>query len=347
MYPAGGPVPPGFAAVSVTFVSDRQAYVLGEAPCAHAPCTSVARTLDGGRSWRGVPAPRARLQPDPGSGGRIRPDSVRDLRFATGRDGYAFGAGLWTTHDGARSWRRLTGLGAVLDLATDGDTVYAVVARCAGGTWSCRDLRLLSSPVAVDAFGPDGLRFPAAAQGADGTVSTAGGTTVAVLNGTTFVRRGTGSWTRAVQPCRPLSGWVEPAASGRTLTAFCSEGAAGTTYLTIQQSTDGGQHWTTVTGQPVGLVNDGRSRTAVTVGSARVLAVAWANRLYGSRYGGLTVSRDGGHTWTNAALPRAGAGWRYVGARSASALVALADPAAAVLWTSDSAGRLWTAHPIR
>jgi len=51
---AGGPVPTGFVAWSVTFVSDRQAYALGDAPCHRPPCTSVVRTLDGGRSWRGV-----------------------------------------------------------------------------------------------------------------------------------------------------------------------------------------------------------------------------------------------------------------------------------------------------
>ena len=104
------------------------------------------------------------------------------------------------------------------------------------------------------------------------------------------------------------------------LTSFCSEGAAGTTYLTIQQSADSGRHWTTVPGQPVRLVNDGRSHTAIAAASARVLAVAWANRLDSGRYGGLTVSRDGGRTGTDAAVPKTGAGWRYIGARSATAL---------------------------
>ena len=75
-----------------------------------------------------------------------------------------------------------------------------------------------------------------------------------------------------------------------------------------------------------------------------MLAVGWAISEYG---GGLSVSRDGGRTWAAAPLPKAGAGWRYVGARSATALVALPDPPAAVLWTSGTAGRTWTARPIR
>src|SRR6204780_4708777 len=55
--PAGGPVPAGFAATSVTFVSEDEAFVLGTAPCAQAPCTSIVRTLDRGASWVGLPAP--------------------------------------------------------------------------------------------------------------------------------------------------------------------------------------------------------------------------------------------------------------------------------------------------
>jgi photosystem II stability/assembly factor-like uncharacterized protein len=54
--PSDGPVPARFAATSVTFVSADEAFVLGTAPCAHAPCTSVVRTLDRGQSWVGLPA---------------------------------------------------------------------------------------------------------------------------------------------------------------------------------------------------------------------------------------------------------------------------------------------------
>ena len=54
--PPGGPVPAGFTATSVTFVSAQEAFVLGTAPCSHVPCTSIVRTVDRGASWR---APRA------------------------------------------------------------------------------------------------------------------------------------------------------------------------------------------------------------------------------------------------------------------------------------------------
>ena len=84
-----------------------------------------------------------------------------------------------------------------------------------------------------------------------------------------------------------------------------------------------GRHWTPIPGQPVQLANEGRSHTSTTSASARLMAVARANPLYG---GGLSITPDGGRIWTRARLPKTGAGWRCVGARSATALVSLADP---------------------
>ena len=48
--PVGGPVPAGFRAVDLTWVSTDQGWALGTAPCAQAPCTSIVRTLDGGQT---------------------------------------------------------------------------------------------------------------------------------------------------------------------------------------------------------------------------------------------------------------------------------------------------------
>jgi len=143
------------------------------------------------------------------------------------------------------------------------------------------------------------------------------------------------------EPCRPLGGSVVAPASGATLTAYCAEGAAGSVYLTIRQSTDLGRHWITVPGTGLRLPN---GLTALTAGSATTLAAAAALPDLG---GGLAVSRDGGRTWSTVPTPGEHIGWRYVAARSATALVALVDPPATTLWTSDTAGRAWTVRPIR
>src|SRR5579871_1950592 len=93
---AGGPVPAGFAATSVTFVSVDEAFVLGTAPCAHAPCTSIVRTLDRGASWAGVPAPIVPLGSPYDFTGQA---AAWGIRFASPRQGYVFGNGLWATAD--------------------------------------------------------------------------------------------------------------------------------------------------------------------------------------------------------------------------------------------------------
>ena len=65
--------------VRVTFVSPDEAFVLGTAPCAHTPCTSIVRTLNRGASWRGLPAPVVPLsQPENGPA-----SAVWGIRFAT------------------------------------------------------------------------------------------------------------------------------------------------------------------------------------------------------------------------------------------------------------------------
>jgi hypothetical protein len=66
---SAGAVPAGFAATSVTWVSPDEAFVLGTAPCADAPCTSIARTLNRGASRTALPAPAVPVG-SPGEAGR-------------------------------------------------------------------------------------------------------------------------------------------------------------------------------------------------------------------------------------------------------------------------------------
>ena len=81
--PAGGPVPAGFRAASVTFVSTLEAFVLGTAPCKHAPCTSIVRSRDRGVSWRGLPAPVVPLVANMEAKALMEPTAIRDSLVAS------------------------------------------------------------------------------------------------------------------------------------------------------------------------------------------------------------------------------------------------------------------------
>ena len=114
--PRGGPVPRDFQPESFTAVSDDAWWVLGSAACSSPPCTSIVRSVDGGRSFVGIPAPRT--------------DRVTNLRFADSRDGYAYGTQLWSTHDGGATWTQVSAVpGEVNSLATGDGYVYATGAQ--------------------------------------------------------------------------------------------------------------------------------------------------------------------------------------------------------------------------
>ena len=330
----GGPVPTGFKAWSVTYVSGSQAFVLGNAPCRKAPCTSLVRTLDGGRTWRGVPAPVAPLPPV-NLASSTSTATVQNVRFAGPSVGYAFGGGLWSTHDAARTWHKVALGGTVLGLETDGTTVYAVTADCTSGT--CRRATLLTSPVSQDRFRQVSGVGPVASGG--GAVSIGAGQAVVTFGGAVYVRRGTGAWTHRTSPCSMRASVVAPA-SGTALVGFCGEGAAGSLYFSVFRSTNGGATWTAF-GTPLRLTN---GLDSLAAGSLSVLAGASANPDTG---GMLVVSQNGGASWVNAGVPKQSVGWRYVGARSATTLVALAQLPTSGIWVSATAGRTWTEYRIR
>ena len=106
--PVNGPVPSGFEPASYTFVSADQGWVLGTAPCALPPCTSLLRIRDGGRTWFGIPAPRTPLAIAVGFNGPLT-SGVSTVRFADALRGWVFGPELWETQVGASRAPRAAG----------------------------------------------------------------------------------------------------------------------------------------------------------------------------------------------------------------------------------------------
>ena len=97
------PLPAGFTARDLTFVSNDDGWALGTAGCDElvVGCRSViAHTTDGGRSWSSLPEP---------AWSRTGTDVIH-LRFADDRVGYAYSPeAMYATVDGGMTWRHEAG----------------------------------------------------------------------------------------------------------------------------------------------------------------------------------------------------------------------------------------------
>jgi photosystem II stability/assembly factor-like uncharacterized protein len=300
--PAGGPVPAGFEPVSMTFVSASQGWVLGTAPCAVQPCTSIVRTTDGGASWTGIPAPPVPLASNGPAGPTL---GLSYLRFASPLDGFAFGSQLWATHDGGATWQRVWLPGAIGDLETAAGVVYASVAGqdgatiyeslASGGPWS---------PVpGLPADVPDPVYYPATI----GRITLHGTAAWIILGGALYATQTGVSWVREPVTCPPDYGMVSAAAaSTQQLTLLCAgDSGAGSQGRILYSSADGGASFSIASASGGG--GDQFDQ----------LAEPTAQHIFLATYSGATwlaASADGGHTWTTAlALLDGGAGWRDFG----------------------------------
>lgn len=300
---SGGPVPAGFRAASVTFVSAREAFALGTAPCKHAPCTSIVRTLDRGMSWRRLPAPGAPPgQPDTSTG-----PAVWGIRFAAPEHGFVFGNGLWVTTDGAEHWSAVGYPGgAVLSLEITGHQVLAVTARhgpngLSGWTLSRRALG--GGPwIRITALGSN--------SGVGGIAAQAG--VAAVVDGSSVLVTADGGLTVTghATPC-PAAGSPFPvltsvaAQAPHGLALLCTgQGYTGHTDKTVYVSGDLGATWK-LAGHPASA-GDGGMIAASAPGHLTIATASAASWLY--------YSADNGKTWrTVVTYPDGGQGWNDLG----------------------------------
>jgi photosystem II stability/assembly factor-like uncharacterized protein len=296
--PAGGPVPAGFRAASVTFVSTLEAFVLGTAPCKHAPCTSIVRSRDRGVSWRGLPAPVVPLR-EPGSSGA----GVWGIRFATPEHGFVFGNGLWVTTDGGEHWSSAAYPGgSIVSLQIIDRQVLAVTMRsgiAGNASWA-----LLRRPLAGGAW----TRIITQAS-AIGSIATQA-REAAIIDGTSVLVTGNGGLTitRHALPCTaspfpvPTSVAVE---APHGLALLCTgQGYTGHTDKTVYVSGNLGATWK-LAGHPTSA-GDGGVIAASAPGHLTIATTSAGSWLY--------TSADNGKTWrTVVTYPDGGMGWNDLG----------------------------------
>ncbi len=322
--PAGGPVPAGFAATSVTFVSPGEAFVLGTAPCPAAPCTSIVRTLDRGVSWRGLPAPVVPLgDPKAGQAG----PAVWGIRFADPDVGFVFGNGLWETTDGGSRWTSAVSPGgSIASLEVIDGQVLALTAACGQDGGCAQTDTLLRRPLA-------GGAWRVVARVAGPTTIATQARVAAVLDGTSVLVTTNGGLTTARYATACAAAGVAASSSVAVsgpdaLALLCAGDAAmGSVYKTLYVSDNLGAHWTQAGSAPRG--GDPMGSSAGTPTRLVVAAASGASELY--------YSGDGGAQWSTAYYAGdGGAGFSDLGFTSATDGVVIHGP---VLSDSNAEGR--------
>jgi hypothetical protein len=302
-------VPAAFAADSVTFVSPREAFVLGTAPCGDVACTMILHTLDRGATWHSLPAPAVPI----GRAGQASGPQAWGIRFATPLHGFVFGDGLWVTTDGGKHWAAIQSPGGqILSLATIDGQVLALATKTppsaygsgtyaadtlmrrplGGGAW--RQVAVVHTPWYLD---PTDL------------ISTQAGVAT-VVNGTSVLVSRNGGLSVASRPTPCTRPGVADAAlatptTGTGLALLCvGQGYMGHMDKSAYTSTDLGAHWAKAGTPPAD--GDPYAIAAGAPGSLVIAASSAASWLFSS--GNATAS------WSTAATePDGGMGWADLG----------------------------------
>jgi len=139
------PTFPGFLAQSVSFVTLKKAYVLGVVSCPTGACLAFRETIDHGVTWTTLAPPPTTLDTTGTAG-------VAQIKFANVKNGWAYGASLWSTHNGAASWEPVGIGGTVVALASSDGLAYALVSPCPASTRCTTPGKLYRTPIAKDAW---------------------------------------------------------------------------------------------------------------------------------------------------------------------------------------------------
>lgn len=345
----GVPVPAGFEPESVTFVSADDGWVLGWAPGSTSQDVLwAARTTDGGRTWSSVAAPPVSTTATPTAG-------AVGIRFANAEIGWAWSTGsdatspsdLFFTSDAGRTWQTEANPfpgSHIVDLEISGGSAELVgYGACPSGQAGCQGQtveEILRTPEALDSWKPAAVQPSIGAGPVLDPQLTLWGDSGWVVNDNRTTVSGArlvdGSWEQWTPPCSDANGAaILAAASATQVIAFCQEGAwgppaAGTTANTywLYSSDNGGASFQAVRRVvPAAVIS-------VPPGDTQTIAAA---------NGDLTVSFDGGSTWTTEVTEPAGGGtgFDFVGFTTATQAVAVATGTDAGVYMTYDGGHTW------
>jgi hypothetical protein len=380
--PSGNPVPPNFQPSSLTAVSSKTIFTIGQAGtpgrCATIYCTSMARTQDAGATWTGLPAPLTG-SPDGATG-------VGQVRFLEGINGWAFGPELWSTHDGGERWKQIGTSGQrVIDVETVGERAFAIEATCTGTgadyATQCTSFTLYSTPAKADDWtkvGGSTTRLTASSNigsgntgtsstgtssgstsGGAATAGTSAGSAALILTGSRGYLlapdgtlysgpvNGKGEWQGRDQiPCSPGQAQGDGEPSGALLGALTPTSLilTCTQSRAVYVSTDSGKSWQQTSTTPEGI-----SATSIAASQAATVILAASQ--------GIEVLPTGTTTWRAATLTSTtgsasgsgpAGGFSYVGMTNGLDGMALpANPADGAVWFTTDGGLSWAPSVVQ
>ena len=327
---------------SIAFSDAQHGWLLGM-PCGIDNCTVMRATRDGGRTWYAMG--------NPNFPAAEHANGVRNLRLATDQDGWAFGPGLWVTHDAGATWTDQSPQRSdVVDIQVAGGTAWRLdrPGNCPASDSTCiyslsasSDLGRSWAPLAAQP--PiQHARVAMVRRGAQdawihayGTHQASNGDMVP-FGGQFLVTHDDGaSWQERQDPC--TFGWYGDGLSvspdGKKLWLVCGgqPGAGSQGPKALFTSADDGASWDTT------------FRTDHSPGYVRGIAAVSEDRAYrgsGRTGGSVLETQDGGQTWQLA--------FREPQDRDAGIVVlpfADADHgwaiAVSALWRTDDGGSHW------
>lgn len=276
--------------------------------------------------------------------------AVSAIRFADLRNGWAFGPGLWATHDGGRTWHRVSiGGASVVSLEAARGRAIAAFGSCDTERTVCTS-RVYTSAAGTDVWSP----VPGTA------VTRAGETEVVVSGGTGYIAAttvmagrpalltgptdGSAAWQRLAAPCTSfwhLGAALAAGPGGSVVLACASEPSAGNQWKRAYLSADGGRTWRRLADPPVG----GYLGPAAVTPAGTILISGPRSDVY--------ISWDGGRSWhTSASLIRAQAGADGLAAAMTSSTQGFAiTPGGGstdqAIWFTYDDGHTWTPVTVR
>jgi photosystem II stability/assembly factor-like uncharacterized protein len=278
----------------VSFVSPGEGWAVNLSQADRA--VEVIHSLDGGVTW----TPPVKVAPMNVASGDAPPHF--GIRFANRQMGWVFGSGIYATNDGGLTWSKTGAVGEVFDLATIGDSSWAITGCDPRISLCARELMIWDSgtgnwraavPQPPVTSGPFRI-IRATAQRALISQETE--------MDTRLVRTEDGgvTWRRLSIPCRGFAGMPVATLDGVHLWMVCAGGmGAGQQLKDVYTSSDSGDSW--VLRARAGL--HGNVGAISSSGYAHLLALGSASTGFlAMDRGDFYRSTDRGVTWINSGI---------------------------------------------